>query len=210
MTNVLTKAIVLPLAVAAALTACGRTGEVQLIPPETPAAIDIVQSPIGGTPTVPPAVPSPSAPLLPALTLKEEIAKLEQSGQIVPLDRSNSLLGPDVNNNGVRDDIEAYIGSLNLTPSQIKAALQKAKALQMTLAVDVTDTAAVQKVGEMQMAGAMCFARSFIGNPLDAQISHAIESKTANTKIRVTRYLAYNVARSGSVTTVPSGDTCEK
>jgi hypothetical protein len=181
----------------------GKSDELQLIPPGTPSAIDIVKPASG----VASDVAAPTTPTVPVFTLKQEIAQLEKSGQIVPLDRSDSLLGPDLNNNGVRD---AYITSLNLTPAQAKAAFQDARAMQMTLAVDITDKAALQRVGEIGMASAKCFVRIFNGSPEKNIISQALESKTANTKIRVMRYLAYNAARSGSVTTLPSGDTCEK
>ena len=184
-------------AVGVAMVACGRSVDSPLVPLGTPSAVDIVGQPTG------PAGTS-------NLSLKDQIAQLEQSGQVVPLDRSDSLLGADLDNNGVRDDIDAYIKSLNLTSAQARAALQKAKALQMTLGVDVTDKTAVQKVGDIQMAGANCFVNVFAGSPAERQISQALESKTANTKIRVTKYLAYNSASSGSVTTLPSADTCEK
>ena len=205
MKNHRVKGIAFILALSAALAACGKSDEPQLIPTGTPSAMDIVKSP-SGVASAPPSAPQTT----PGLTLKEEIAKLEQSGQVVPLDRSDSLLGPDLNNNGVRDDIDAYIASLNLTPAQSKAALQKAKALQMTLGVDVTDKAAVQTVGEIQIAGANCLGDVFPNSQLRMQISQTLESKTSNTKTRVIKYLAYNAASSGSVTTLPSGDTCEK
>lgn len=99
---------------------------------------------------VSPSAAASTAPVAPpVLTLKEQIAQLEKSGKVAVLDRSDSVLGPDTNKNGVRDDIDAYIGSLNLTPLQTKAALQDARAMQLTLAVDITDKTAVQRVGEI-------------------------------------------------------------
>lgn len=197
------------LVLAAALVACSKSDESQLIPLGTPSAMDIVKPPLESAPSVVSATTSTTSTTT-VSTLREEIAKLEQSGQVVPLDRSDSLLGADLDNNGVRDDIDSYIKTLNLPSAQSRAALQKAKALQMTLGVDVTDKTAMQKVGDIQMASAKCFVRVFADSPAERQISQALESKTANTKIRVTKYLAYNSASSGSVTTLPSGDTCEK
>ena len=80
----------------------------------------------------------------------------------------------------------------------------------MTLAVDTADKAALQRAGEILMASSNCMFDRFADGQIANRISRAIESKTANTKIRVTKYLAYNSARSGSVTTSPNGDTCEK
>jgi hypothetical protein len=42
-----------------------------------------------------------------------------------------------------------------------------------------------------------------------SRLAGKIESMTANTKERAARYMQYNAARSGSSTTMPSGDTCE-
>ena len=185
-------AIPLALALLACLSACDAT-EVASTP-----VVVVVQA----------VVVAPPQPLPPSL--KEQIAALERSGQLIALDRSDSLLGPDINKNGVRDDIDAYINSLNLTPPQTKAALQKARALQMTLSVDATNKVALLRVGELSMASTNCLFDQVGDIQLASKVGRAIESRTANTKIRVMKYLAYNSARSGSVTTLPDGDTCEK
>jgi hypothetical protein len=140
-------------------------------------------------------------------TLKTQIAQLESSGALPALDRSSSIAGPDVNNNGVRDDIEAYITHLPLTPAQQRAALQKAKTLQMTLTVDLTDKVALQIVGDAGMASTKCLSKNF-GSSF-TELSSRIESMTANTSERAKRYMEYNAARSGSSTVRPNGDTCE-
>ena len=196
-----TPALLLLVAFAQALTlsACSRSPDAQLVPPGTMSAADL---------TVPPGSATP--PAQSGGSLKEQIAQLEKSGKTVALDRSDSLLGPDLNNNGVRDDIEAYIQTLQLTPSQLKAAMQRARSMQKSLAVDTNNKAEVQKVGELSMASSNCLFDEVTEGNKASEISNAIESKTANTKIRVMKYLAYNSASSGSVTRLPSGDTCEK
>ena len=126
-----TKKVVTSTVVFAALTAlaaCSQSADPTWVPKGTPSAVDLVGAPSAvvptstetSTPTTPPAVdpnPVPAEPPL-ALSLKEQIAKLEKSGQVPTLDRTSSLLGIDANNNGVRDDIEAYINSLGFTPAQ--------------------------------------------------------------------------------------------
>ena len=144
-------------------------------------------------------------------SLKVQIQALERSGALPALDRSASITGPDVNNNGVRDDIEAYIASLPLSAVQKRAALQKAKALQNTLIVDIQDKTALQKVGDGLMASTNCLGDVFAPDiAAMSDMSGKIESMTANTKARAQRYIQYNSARSGSVTSMPDGDTCEK
>ncbi len=89
---------------------------------------------------------SPAAPG--SLTLAQQIEQLERKGGYPTLDRSSDIEGPDANKNGVRDDIEAWINTLNVTEPQRKALMQDARATQRTLLVDLTDKAAVQRVGE--------------------------------------------------------------
>jgi hypothetical protein len=158
------------------------------------------------SPALPGSAPA-AATTVATVSLKEQITKLEDSGALPKLDRSSSITGPDVNNNGVRDDIEAYIAALQLTEVQKKALMQDAKALQMALTVDTTDKVAVQKVGEIMMASSKCIGGRII-NFTDYSLK--IESITANTKERAKQYIKFNTASSGSVTSLPSGDTCEK
>ncbi|MDR0580053.1 MAG: hypothetical protein LBG21_05565 [Campylobacteraceae bacterium] len=42
-------------------------------------------------------------------SLKEKIEDLEDQGKLPKLDRSSDIAEPDENNNGIRDDIEAYV-----------------------------------------------------------------------------------------------------
>lgn len=218
-----TKKVVFSTVVFAALTAlaaCSQSADPTLVPKGTPSAVDLVGAPSAvvptstetSTPTTPPAVdpnPVPAEPPL-ALSLKEQIAKLEKSGQVPTLDRTSSLLGIDANNNGVRDDIEAYINSLGFTPAQVRAAMQKAKILQQTLTVNTKDPAAVQQLGEKSMASTNCLGDTFTAPGQRSQVSQMLESYTMNTKTRVMQYLGYNSASSGSVTRLPDGDTCDK
>jgi hypothetical protein len=159
------------------------------------------------TAALPGSAPATTTTTVATVSLKEQITKLEDSGALPKLDRSTSIAGPDVNNNGVRDDIEAYIAALQLTEVQKKALMQDAKALQMALTVDTTDKVAVQKVGEIMMASSKCIGGRII-NFTDYSLK--IESITANTKERAKQYIKFNTASSGSVTSLPSGDTCEK
>ena len=144
-------------------------------------------------------------------SLKSQIQALERSGALPALDRSTSITGPDANNNGVRDDIEAYIAGLPLSDAQKRAALQDARATQAALVVDLADKAALQKVGDGLMASTNCLGDLFVSDiKYASELSGKIEAMTANTKERARRYIQYNSARSGSVTRMPQGDTCEK
>jgi hypothetical protein len=55
------------------------------------------------------------------------------SSAIPQLERSSDIAGPDANQNGVRDDIEAWINVQPLNEGQRKALIQMARWLQVTL-----------------------------------------------------------------------------
>ena len=151
---------------------------------------------------------TPAAPT--ALTMKEQIKALEDSGKLPKLDRSTSIPGPDINNNGIRDDIDAWIAALPITDAQKKAAAQAARGKQATLLVDLTDKVALSRLGDQQMRSVNCLGNIFrpdYHQGLD--LSGQIEAITANTKERARQYIAYNRAASGSVISSVPGNTCE-
>jgi len=144
-----------------------------------------------------------------SLTLAQQIEQMERKGEYPTLDRSSDIAGPDANKNGVRDDIEAWINTLSVTEPQRKALMQKARTLQNTLLVDLSDKYVVQLAGEGLMASNKCGASRFTPYEEFSALRGKIEAMTANTRERAARYMQYNKARSGSSTTYPSGDTCE-
>ena len=219
-------AAALMLAVLLALSACGggktTAAEPNMVPPGAPRAADIpsaasaqaaASSPVATAPTAPASTPAsaPASTTTASASLKSQIQALERSGALPALDRSTSITGPDANNNGVRDDIEAYIAGLPLSDAQKRAALQDARATQAALVVDLADKAALQKVGDGLMASTNCLGDLFVSDiKYASELSGKIEAMTANTKERARRYIQYNSARSGSVTSMPEGDSCEK
>jgi hypothetical protein len=144
-----------------------------------------------------------------AFTLKKQPATLERSGAYPTLDRSADIGGPDTNNNGVRDDIEAWINAQHLNDGQKKALMQKARALNKTLLADINDKAALQRAGEGLGASSRCGLLQFSEYAVFSRLAGQIEAMTANTRQRAERYMQYNSARSGSSTTNPRGNTCE-
>jgi hypothetical protein len=159
----------------------------------------------GGGGTKPPQTDTPTPP-----TLTQQIEKLENDGQLPKLDRSSDLRGPDLDNNGIRDDIDAWIAAQPITDIQKKATQQMAKVQQAKLLVDLNDQSALQALGEKTAAAVVCMSDSFaLERQAGRDLGNQIEAITANTKERAKQYIAYNRARSGSVTELPSGNTCE-
>lgn len=157
----------------------------------------------GGTSS--PGSPAPAPP-----TLAEQIKALEDSGQLPKLDRSSDLRGPDGDNNGIRDDIDAWIAALPATEVQKKAARQMARVQQAKILVDLKDEAALQALGERSAAGVECLGDVFLPDYQKGyDLSGQLEAMMANTRTRAKQYLAYNRARSGSVGQLPDGNACE-
>ena len=141
----------------------------------------------------------------------QRIAALEASGSITKLDRTNSIAGIDADNNGVRDDIDAYINTQYLVASQKNAALQMARVIQKELLVSKTDEAAIKLVLLAQSRAVRCVYLKFDrkGPLKPAAVVGTIESVTANTKARLSAYLAFSKAADGTTSSIPDGDTCD-
>ena len=155
-----------------------------------------------------PGAPSTSGP---TPTPAAQLQALEASGELPKLDRSSSIKGPDTDNNGIRDDIDAWIAAQPITEAQKKAAQQMAKVQQAKLLVDLSNEAALQSLGDQSMRAVSCIVDSFEPEfQKGSEMRGQLESMMANTKERAKQYIAYNRARSGSVTELPSGNTCER
>ncbi|PZO12767.1 MAG: hypothetical protein DCF26_18215 [Burkholderiales bacterium] len=140
----------------------------------------------------------------------EQIKALEASGQLPKLDRSTDIRGPDNDNNGIRDDIDAWIAAQLISDVQKKATQQMARVQQAKLLADLDDKEALQALGERSAAGIVCLGDVFMperqkGRDLRSQL----EAIMANTKERAKQYIAYNRAVSGSSGRLPKGNTCE-
>jgi hypothetical protein len=159
----------------------------------------------GGTASTP-ATATPTE----VATLKAKIQELETSGKLPNLDRSTSIPRPDANNNGVRDDIEAYVAALPITTVQKAAAMQHSKVFQQTLTVDLEDKAALDRIGALNARAINCEVDVFMPKYQDGfDLGSKLEAMTANTKERAKQYLAYNKAVSGSVISNARGNTCD-
>ncbi|WP_135442831.1 chromosome partitioning protein ParA [Vibrio tasmaniensis] len=122
------------------------------------------------------------------------------------LDRSDSLTGTDANNDGIRDDIEAFIDALEVTEPVRKALKQNARYTQENLYHDFSQKthANIKKALEISYKYDEVLAcEEFVGIDIDDGIntSNTITSLTYNTKARTMAYLAYNHLQDGSVST---------
>ena len=159
--------------------------------------------------------PTPSEPR----SMTEQLAELERTGALPPLDRSSDIAGPDADHNGIRDDIDAYIAALPVSEPVKKAARQVARVQQKSLLIDLNDRPALKALADASMASTSCMSDvSDVGaTPQEryqsrrdgAAITFKIEAITANTPERAERYMAYMRALHGTTTESPFGNRCE-
>lgn len=145
-------------------------------------------------------------------SVRAAVERLEASGELPVLDRTDSIADIDANANGVRDDIERYIERQYSDPAQRKAAMDHALVYQQMLLVDKRDEAALDAVSALGWKSTVCSTKAFPGSAGATQayqMSRDIESMTSNTNARLKAYIAYNKARSGSASTTPKEEICD-
>lgn len=141
-------------------------------------------------------------------TVEMAIKNLERTNTIPVLDYSESLVGNDENDDGVRDDIAQLIASEPVTDEQKVALIEIAKGLQNTLVVDLTNEQEVSELGEKSALNAVCLALKFEKGIDASKYLGRIEAAMMNTSERADKYEAYNAARHGSVTRLPDFSSC--
>lgn len=155
--------------------------------------------------------PEPTPPAKPSAA--EILADLENRGRIPKLDRSDSLEGPDQDNNGIRDDIDAYIAKHYPAPPQRKAAEQFARAMQEAVTTGSTSVDTAKAVVRRSSAAISCLFDRFNsanGDKDPTAVGEELISITTNTKKRLKAYLAYSETLNGSSWATPEGGNCEK
>ncbi|HDY8011562.1 TPA: chromosome partitioning protein ParA [Vibrio vulnificus] len=132
------------------------------------------------------------------------------------LDRSDSLTGPDTNQDGIRDDIEAFIDALEVAEPVRKALKQDARSAQENISYDFSDKteSSVSKATEISKKFDRALAcYEFVGVEVDDIInsSRLLMSLTYNTKKRTLAFLSYNRLLNGSTSVMlaPEATYCE-
>lgn len=128
----------------------------------------------------------------------EAIASLEANGSHPTLDRTNTF--NDVDQNGVRDDIDAHIDSLAESVELKTNLRQFAKSTQLTLVVDVNDPVALESASSSLTIAAQCVAKA-VGDDFQAALKHTqkIHAYTANTRERAFASMRFSEALDGHV-----------
>ena len=146
------------------------------------------------------------------LTPAEKIAKMENSGELPKLDRTDTVAGIDADQNGIRDDIDAYIQKTYPTEEQRKAVSQYARSLQSSILVNKEDKIAVKAITNEKARAISCISLKIPDSksPNGGRVVPEILSITTNTKQRLSEYFLLDKALDGTVISLPSGDVCDE
>jgi hypothetical protein len=140
------------------------------------------------------------------------IQKLELRGDLPKLDRSDSVMGPDKDNNGVRDDIDAYVASLPDSPEEKAALLQMSASfsLMMVSAEDSEPDKEALRYASLASTRALhCLHETYVGSNVPTSKLNLMRKLMVNTRARMEAYARYNSSVSGWVFTMPREDTCD-
>jgi hypothetical protein len=150
------------------------------------------------------------------VTVKNEIIdsieaafkNLERTNQLPLPDQSDTLAGFDLNQDGMRDDIERLIDMQPVTDKQKQLLTENAKWLQEVMLLDLTDEQAISLQSEKSALNSLCLALSFDRTADALKYSNLITSQTMSTFQRLSKYEEYNAKLDGSVTRMPLMSAC--
>lgn len=142
-------------------------------------------------------------------TVSGALVQMEAEGIIPKLDRTDTLKGIDSDDNGIRDDIDGYIKSLELPAKGVEAATSVARGHQRVQEADeMTPEVAVEIVDSYSTDLFCSIAGSTLNGKNIDQVAKKIQAYTSNTLERSKRYIEYNIALNGSNIDVPSFNEC--
>jgi len=124
------------------------------------------------------------------------------------LDRSDSLTGPDRDNNGIRDDIDRYLLTVEASEAEKLALIQSARAFQSVQAANLNDDRELREISDKLVRGTGCVMLTYESSVAGSQANRKLQGYTANTRNRARHYIKYNDLMDGSVTKLPD-DVCD-
>jgi len=146
---------------------------------------------------------------LETLKLAEQISKMEESGELPKLKRTDTLDGIDNDQNGIRDDIDAYMQKNFTDADQQNAVKQFAKSMQEFLLTNPDDREEAKAASIKNSKAISCIYLRF---PADNayEIINDIDAITTNTKKRLLASIAVDKALDGTVISEQNGDVCDE
>lgn len=117
------------------------------------------------------------------------------------LDHSTDPAGPDLDKNGIRDDIDQWISKQEFTPDQVSVTKAYARTLQQTMVTKTRDREEARAIANKDGRAMECLffvfndEKSFIG------LSSILEQSTFNTKERLLQQDRFDSMLDGMVFT---------
>lgn len=131
----------------------------------------------------------------PISSVSNAMDKLVELGAYPKLNRDSDVAGPDVDGNGVRDDLDAYVASLPDTEQQKKAMLQSFASIQYRLTAQNLNEETIKKGIKLTISSRMCLYKHY-GSEAKNKAKDVVMF-TINTRERDDAYNAFNEAATG-------------
>jgi hypothetical protein len=141
-------------------------------------------------------------------SVAQTLAAMQAGGELPTLDVGTTLMGDDVDGNGVRDDVDRFIAAQGDSPVEKASLTQLARAVQATLTTQLGDEPSLSKASTSVMRGVACVWSAYGRTQASNKVA-TIEQITVNTQQRFAAYATYNAALDGQVMTLPSGSVCD-
>jgi len=138
-------------------------------------------------------------------TTSEGVTKALNTGVIPTLDAGTGLSINDADSNGVRDDVDALIKRKYTVATDINAATQLAKALQMAVSASSPAPADVPTIATATTQAVDC-ATAQMGPARAADMIDEVRAATVNTKDRLMAYRETQAALSGQHAVITEDD----
>lgn len=142
----------------------------------------------------------------------KHLDEIKQSGYLPKLNRDRDIEGPDVNQNGIRDDIDLYIEKNFINMEQRQAVKQLAMVLQESLLLDTSQQYPLRKIAFEKSRAIGCIYERFSQDTLykPSNVVQHVITVTTNTKQRFKAYLAFSKAMDGKSITLPNENLCNE
>jgi len=123
---------------------------------------------------------------------------------------NSDLAGPDVDHNGIRDDVDAWIAAQPFTVPQKRAAEQLARSMQRSMLAEYKTREDARHDAVMEVNAINCMGNLYKKNYDEAvRITRSIVSATLNTRKRILKYDADTGMTSGMGFEMSENNTCE-
>lgn len=124
------------------------------------------------------------------------------------LDRTDTVQGIDANQNGIRDDIERFIGSLDITQEQKEKLFDYSRYVQKVMVKDAFTLTNTREFDQAMGASMLCALYTFEDRSEGRTYIRQIMKFSANTYDRAKNYDSYNAMMNGKAIPMPSVKTC--